>query len=169
VTALASLDDLPWHCICVGSVERAPQYAADVRKLTYDFGLATRIVFTGECDGATLDRFYDQASVFVLPSRYEGYGMVLTEALARGLPVVSTTGGAIPDTVPSTASVLVAPGDVVGLADALRGVLAEPHGGQRRAHLSAAAREHARCLPDWSSASRGFADALRSLTPDGDV
>ncbi|MEE2638217.1 MAG: glycosyltransferase family 4 protein [Acidobacteriota bacterium] len=169
VTALADLDDLPWHCICVGSLERAPRYAADVQRLARARGLGSRIVFAGECDTDTLGRFYREASLFVLPSHYEGYGMVLTEALARGLPVVSTTGGAIPDTVPAAASVLVPPGDEMALADALRGVIAGSEGADCRERLGVAARQHARSLPDWSAASRGFADAVRELTPDGDV
>ena len=63
-------------------------------------GLAERIAFVGECDASALARAYGSATLFVLPSHYEGYGMVLVEALAHGLPIVSTTGGAIPDTVP---------------------------------------------------------------------
>ena len=73
--------------------------------------MGERVEFVGECDEAALNALYDESSVFVLPSYFEGYGMVLTEALARGLPIVSTTAGAIPDTVPPEAGVLVAPGD----------------------------------------------------------
>ena len=95
--------------------------------------------------------------------------MALTDALARGLPVVSTTGGAIPYTVPREASVLVPPGDYPALAEALRRLLAEGTGARRRTELACAARRHAQVLPDWTQATRAFADAVLELTPDGDV
>jgi glycosyltransferase involved in cell wall biosynthesis len=93
--------------------------------------------------------------------------MALAEALARGLPVVSTTGGAIPYTVPSGAGVLVAPGDDRALADALRLLLSEPGAADRRAELAATARRYGRTLPSWDEAIAEFAKAVLELTPDG--
>ena len=101
--ALARLAALPWRCVCAGSLERDPGYAAEVTAFARETGLGDRLRFAGECGAAELDRLYHRASLFVLPSYYEGYGMALAEALARGLPVVSTTGGAIPHTVPADA------------------------------------------------------------------
>ena len=167
--ALARLAALPWHCVCAGSLERDPDYAAQVTAFAHGAGLADRLRFAGECDAAELDRLYHRASLFVLPSYYEGYGMALADATARGLPVVSTTGGAIPHTVPADAGVLVAPGDEAALAGALRRLLVEPGGAERRRSLAAAARRHARRLPDWPEAARRFADAVLALTPDGNV
>ncbi len=167
--ALARLAALSWRCVCAGSLERDGGYAAEVTAFVRESGLAGRFRFAGECGAAELDRLYHRASLFVLPSYYEGYGMALAEALARGLPVVSTTGGAIPDTVPADAGALVAPGDETALADALRRLLAEPGGAGRRRTLAAAARRHADELPDWPEAVRRFAEAILTLTPDGDV
>ena len=133
--------------------------------------------FPGECAPARLSDLYEGASIFVLPSHYEGYGMVLAEALVRGLPVVSTTGGAIPHTVPDGVGVLVPPGDEAALAAALGQLLSpsEDRAGQghgqggreRRATLAAAARRHAASLPDWEQAARAFAEATLELAPDG--
>ena len=173
VRALAQLREASWSCVCAGSLTRAPAYARAVQDAARTCGLDERISFPGECDPNTLDDLYDGSSLFVLPSHYEGYGMALTDALARGLPIVSTTGGAIPHTVPAEAGVLVPPGDDTALAKALGSLLsvgsnrAIHDGRARRAILAAAARRHAACLPDWDRAARAFADATLELAPDG--
>jgi len=169
IRALSGVRDLPWTCVCVGSLDRATGFAAMVRGLTRETGLEGRVRFFGECQPDRLDDLYHHASLFVLPSHYEGYGMALTDALARGLPVVSTTGGAIPHTVPRDASVLVPPGDGAALAEALRNLLVDGMGARRRTELACAARRHAQLLPDWTQAAQAFADAVLELTPDGDV
>jgi glycosyltransferase involved in cell wall biosynthesis len=128
-----------------------------------EVGLADRIEFPGECRDQALEDLYRGASLFVLPSYYEGYGMALTEALARGLPVVSTTGGAVPHTVPGAASILLPPGDDASLADALGHLLAGTAGAGRRAKLASAARQHALKLPSWDRAAGTFAKAVLEL------
>ena len=167
VRALARIRALPWSCVCAGSLDRDPAFAraliADVRAA----GLEERIEFPGELGEVVLDDLYHGASLFVLPSHYEGYGMAYTEALVRGLPVVGTTGGAVPYTVPSSASILVRPGDDAALADALGHLLAGSAGAARRARLATAARQHAIKLPGWDRAVGGFARALLELTADG--
>ena len=175
VAALARLRDLRWSCVCAGSLERAPGHVRRVRALVEEHGLARRIRFAGECRRPELERIYAGSSMFVLASHYEGFGMVLTEALARGLPVVSTTGGAIPDTVASDAAVLVPPGDERALAGAI-GSLLDPDGAavdgaggagaRRRAVLAAAARRQAAGLSDWDTAVRVFEEHLLSLAPE---
>ena len=173
VRALARLREAPWSCVCAGSLARAPAYASAVQEQARQAGLAERIQFLGECDSSTVDNLYDSSSLFVLPSHYEAYGMVLTEAMARGLPVISTTGGAIPHTVPAGVGVLLPPGDDRALAEALDGFLSDSPSGstkgasQRRAELAAAARRHATGLPDWEQAARAFAEATLELTPPG--
>ena len=101
------------------------------------------------------------ASLFVLPSHYEGYGMAYAEALARGIPVVGTTGGAIPDTVPGYAGVLVPPGDVDALTEALEGLLVAP---DRRETLAEGARMYARELPSWGDQAGRFLEAVSDLS-----
>ena len=169
VHALSRIRDLRWTCVCAGSLDRVPGYAALVRGLTRERGLVGRVRFPGECEPDRLDDLYHHASLFVLPSYYEGYGMALTDALARGLPVISTTGGAIPQTVPRDASVLISPGDDSALAEALHRLLTDERGARCRAALAAAARRHARKLPNWTQAAHAFAEAMLELIPDGDV
>ncbi len=165
--ALARLADLKWSCVCVGSLERDPAYARRVQDDVAALGLGARVRFTGERSDGEVEELYRSASVFALASHHEGYGMALTEALARGLPVVTTTAGAIPDTVPVDAGVLVPPGDDRAFASALRSLLApDPEGRSRREELAAAARRHAARLPDWRDCARAFAQALDELIPD---
>ena len=167
IRALARITALEWICLCAGSLTRAPGYVRMVLELAHRSGLACRIQFAGECRREDLDELYHSSSLFVLPSRYEGYGMALAEAMARGLAIVSTTGGAIPHTVPPEAGVLVPPGDDRALAEALAGLLSDVDGAQRRSALGSAARDHARRLPGWDHAVRTLATAIRELAPDG--
>ena len=96
----------------------------------------------------------------MLASHFEGYGMAYAEAIAHGLPIVGTTGGAIPQTVPSSASRLVPPGNVDALAKALREVMESE--AARRA-LAAGARAAAAALPSWAQCGEKFARVLDEL------
>jgi glycosyltransferase involved in cell wall biosynthesis len=162
VAALAKTRELDWTCVCAGSLERDRAYACGVLAAVARDSLADRVEFVGERKGEELEALYHGASAFVLASYYEGYGMALADALAHGLPVVSTTGGAIPFTVPADACVLVPPGDVDAFAGALRSLL-DPTSG-RRAELTQAALRHARRLPTWRAAVETFAHAVDALT-----
>lgn len=168
VRALDRIRDLPWSCIVAGSTTRDRRYADHVAQEIRGRGLEDRIRLVGELGSDALDRAYHRASVFVLPSHYEGYGMALTEALARGLPVVSTTGGAIPWTVPEAAGLLVPPGDVDALARALASVLSPDRGAaEALERLRAAARAQVQSLPTWDEAVSGFVRAVADLAgPD---
>jgi glycosyltransferase involved in cell wall biosynthesis len=161
--ALGELTDLEWHLTCVGSVERDPACAQAIAAALDRLGLRERVRLVGERAEADLAPFYDRADVFVLASYHEGYGMVLTEALARGLPVIATRAGAIPDTVPADAGLLVPPGDPQALAAALRQVMTEAG---LRPRLIAGARAARRDLPGWNDAARAFAAELAGLTGD---
>jgi glycosyltransferase involved in cell wall biosynthesis len=157
VAALSRLAGLPWRLGCAGSLERDAPHAAAVQAAVRHAGLTDRIRFFGEIDEPTLLRHYDRADLFVLPSHHEGYGMALAEASARGLPIVSTTGGAIPETVPAGAGLLVRPGDIDALTEALRRLLTDPAArlAMREAGLAARAR-----LPGWPAQAAAFAREL---------
>jgi glycosyltransferase involved in cell wall biosynthesis len=160
VAALAEVADLHWICTIVGSRERDAVAAALVREAIARHGLADRIVLAGEV--ADLSAQYEGADIFALASLYEGYGMVFAEALQYGLPVIATTGGAIPEVVPPSAGILVAPGDVPALAAALRRLIAEP---RARRRFAAGAREAAMALPRWEETARQVAAALQAIAP----
>jgi glycosyltransferase involved in cell wall biosynthesis len=155
--ALARLAALDWRLVCVGSPERDPACAAAIGVALERLDLRPRVELAGERGEAEIGLYYDRADLFVLASYHEGYGMVLAEALARGLPVIATQAGAIPDTVPDGAGLLVPPGDPEALAAALRRVMTEP---QLRAALMAGARAVRGGLPGWDDAARTFAAEL---------
>jgi glycosyltransferase involved in cell wall biosynthesis len=160
VAALATLADLPWRLTIVGDCTRDAAAAERLRQAITGARLDDRVILAGAVAQEQLDAHYGAADVFVLPSRHEGYGMAFAEAIAHGLPVVGTTAGAIPETVPAGAGVLVPPGDAGELAVALRRLIADD---RVRATLASAARAAAAGLPSWADAAKTFAGAIRAV------
>ncbi|RMH70817.1 MAG: glycosyltransferase family 1 protein [Gemmatimonadetes bacterium] len=156
VDALARLKAYDWHFTAAGSLTMEPQTVERLRTQIKKQGLSHRIHLTGAVSPAKLRGIYRQSDLFVFPSLYEGYGMALAEAISAGLPVVSTTGGAIPFTTRG-AAVLVPPGDVEALAEALRLVLDQPEYRRRLAHLSQKVRPQ---LPTWQQSTNAFIEAV---------
>jgi glycosyltransferase involved in cell wall biosynthesis len=161
--ALAALRDRRWTLHCVGSTVRDAATTSALRALIAEHGLASRVYLHGELSADALEAMYARADVFVLASWYEGYGMALAEALAHGLPVVSTTGGAIAATVPADAGVLVPPGDAAALRTALARLLDDAGW---RAALAAGARAARERLADWPTAVARFAAALDAIAAE---
>jgi glycosyltransferase involved in cell wall biosynthesis len=158
VAALARLAHLRWRLVIAGDGGRSPE---TFRRLEADIAaldLADRITLLGAVSSEQLASLYQRCDLFVLPSRFEGYGMVFAEAIAHGLPVVGTTAGAIPQTVPDAASVLVPPDDVEALAAALRRLIEEP---TERERLAAAGR--AMRFPSWREQGTAFARLLENV------
>lgn len=161
VDALAGLQDRAWTLRCAGSLTRDAAAAEALRRTIAAHGLDERVRLLGEVDDAgALARLYAEADAFVLPSHYEGYGMVVTEALAHGLPVITTTGGALADTLPPAAGALVPPGDVPALHAALARLI-DDTGWRERA--AAAARQVGAALPGWDAAVARFERVLTAL------
>jgi len=157
IAALATLQDLPWRSTIVGSLARDPEVTANIRAAIAAHGLQDRVTLRGELDGADLHAAYVSADIFALASRHEGYGMVFAEALARGLPIVACAAGAVVDTVPAEAGLLVPPDDPAAFAAALRRVLSDS---SLRRQMSEAAWDHGRRLPTWSDTAAAVSEAL---------
>ncbi|TVP78744.1 MAG: glycosyltransferase family 1 protein [Gemmatimonadales bacterium] len=160
---LAELDAPPWSLDVVGSTEADPIYAARLRERAEQPDLASRIRIRGELPEAALEELRSQAHLAVHPALHEGWGIVLAEAMVRGLPVVTTTAGAIPDVVPPGAGARVPPGDPVALRAALVRFIVDREARRRAGEV---ARNHARNLPDWSTQARAFRTALEELRAD---
>jgi glycosyltransferase involved in cell wall biosynthesis len=162
--ALAGLADRDWACTAIGSHARDPEHAAALVAETHRLGLGERLCWPGEADAGGLVEAYHRADLFVLPSHFEGYGMVVTEALSRGLPVVTTTGGALVDTLPPGAGIAVPPGDAGALGEALA-AWCDDAGLRRR--LRRGARQARAALSDWDVAAERFAAALDAGDGEG--
>lgn len=153
IDALAPLVDLPWQARLVGGRDFDPAWSDALQQQVNRLQLQSRIHFVGAVDDLATE-FYN-ADLFVLPSRYEGYGMVFAEALAAGLPVIAARAGAVPDVVPDFASLLVPPDDTGALTVALRRLLTRD---DLRRQLKAGARRAAGNLPTWADTARRVAD-----------
>ena len=159
ISALASLPELPWRLTIAGDRTRCPSTAAQLDADIHGYGLENRVDVLGALSPQRVTELYLASDLFVLASHFEGYGMALAEAIAHGLPVVSTKAGAIPDTLPAGAALLVAPGDVTALAQALRELIGDPLKRRRLASNACAAAVE---LPTWEDSARRFAGAIES-------
>jgi len=157
VQALGQMADLDWHLDIVGATDREPACFGEVTELIAKHSLESRITFHGALPASELGQFYHSADIFVLASRYEGYGMAYTEALAHGLPVIGSGGGAVRQTLPEGASLYCETESVVHLTEALKRLIMSP---QERMNFAQAAREAANTLPTWADAAKLFASAL---------
>lgn len=162
VAALEGLADRPWRLTIVGADDRAPATTAALNMQIAAAGLSERIRLTGALGQAELDAAYAGADLFVMPSLFEGYGMVLTEALARGLPILCTTGGAAAQTAPDEAALKVPPGDVAASRAGLARLLDDRLERQRRAD---AAWRAAGTLPRWRRTATIVAEICAKVSP----
>ncbi len=160
--ALETISPLSWHCVCVGSLDRDPAFVDRLSRRVVDNGLGDRVSFTGPRTGADLDRSYAAADVLVLASRAETYGMVVTEALARGLPVIAADVGGLTEALGHAANgrrpgMLIPPDDAAAFAAALRAWLGDA---ELRGRLRRAACERRVSLFPWSRTASVIADVL---------
>ena len=143
------LAELRWTCTFVGALVRPVPFTHP------------GIRFVGPLTGRDLDAAYARADLLVLPSRAETYGMVVTEALARGLPVLAAAVGGVPDALGTAGGerpgILVPPDDPVALAAALRSWLT---GDALRERLRAAARARRATLRTWARTARRLSEVL---------
>lgn len=163
--ALAGLASLNWRCRCVGGLDHDASFAAAMRRAARRDRIDDRVRFTGPLAGARLDAAYGASDVLVHPARTEGFGMVVTEALAHALPVITTTAGGLPGALGTTVDgerpgLLVPPGDVAALRGALAAWLTDV---DLRGRLRTAARARRGELRSWRGTAQRVAAVLRSV------
>ncbi len=149
IDALQGLSHLPWTARFAGGAHYDPAWAKYLQNKVCGAGLADRIEFLGALDDLSAE--YQQADLFVLPSRYEGYGMVYAEAIAHGLPVVATQCGAATTLIPHTAGRIIPVADHDALTQALRELLSDS---TLRAQLQKGAQQAAGQLPQWQHSAQ---------------
>jgi glycosyltransferase involved in cell wall biosynthesis len=160
--ALAMVADEPWHCDGVGALDRDACFVARLRGELAARGLADRLLLAGPRTGADLAAAYAAADLLVLPTRGETYGMVVTEALARGIPVLATEAGGLPEALGrgpdgTPPGLLVPPGDPAALAGALRRWLGDA---DLRERLRRSARGRRGSLSGWPVTAETIAKVL---------
>ncbi|MCX8101435.1 MAG: glycosyltransferase family 4 protein [Geminicoccaceae bacterium] len=159
VRALARLQHLPWRLEVVGALDRSAEALSALHRAIAETGLGDRVVLAGELVGEALEAAFDRADLFVSASGYEGYGMALAEALARGLPIVAVAGGAVADWLPAEAALSVPPEEEDALPDALARAIGDP---ALRARLREGAIAARAKLPRWEEQVRRAEAVLRA-------
>jgi glycosyltransferase involved in cell wall biosynthesis len=155
--ALAAFPDRRWRLRCAGSLDRDPALVDSLVALLRREGIENRVELVGDLDAERLAVEYDRADLFVLSTLYEGFGMAVAEALARGLPVVSTATGNIAALVGDEAGIVVAPGDQAAFTDAVTRAVSDP---ELRGRLAAGARRVRDELPTWEDSAAAMERAL---------
>lgn len=158
IDALARLQHLEWRARFVGGMDFDPAWTTHLKRKVEAYGLGQRITFVGNVDDSANE--FASADVFVLPSLFEGYGMAFAEALSFGLPIIAARAGAVPDVVPESAGILIAPNDSNALADALQTLLTDA---SLRTQLQAGAQAAAHHLPDWAHSARLVANLIETI------
>ena len=165
LAALAKIADLPWRCTCVGSLDRDPGFVELLRRQIRADGIEHRVRFAGPRTGGGLATAYASADLLVLASHAETYGMVVVEALARGIPVVATAVGGLPEALGHATGghqpgLLVASSDAGAFAAALRDWLLDAG---LRDQLRHAAHDRRKALTDWSTTARRVSTILSAV------
>ena len=165
VSALATVSDRRWTCVVVGSLDRDPDFVRVVRHRLEQAGLSERVLLAGPLTGDRLADAYASADLLLLPSRLESYGMVATEAIARGVPVIASRVGGLPDTLAagprgSRPGLLVPAADPTALGAAVRRWLEDR---DLRARLRRAAVDRRRTLAGWGSTTDTIDRVLRRV------
>jgi glycosyltransferase involved in cell wall biosynthesis len=162
LTALAPLRDRDWHLDVVGSLERDPDYVEDIRRRARTLDLAERLTLHGTFDGSLLTGKYARCQLLVVPSSYEGFGIVYLEAMSFGLPVIANMAGATHEIVRhESTGFLVQPGDTVSLGRQLERVMDDP---ELLARMSLASLEAFRDHPTWETSMEKVSGFLADLS-----
>lgn len=163
-TVLSALGQVPedqWTLTVVGSLTNDPAYVSHVRALAQRLGIASRIRFTGSLDNLEVTAILARSNLLVVPSSFEGYGIVYAEAMRWGVPVIaSTAGGACEIVEHGITGALIPPGDVDALAWWVNSLTSDR---ARLESLSLAANERTKTQPTWSESTAAIRGFLQSI------
>jgi glycosyltransferase involved in cell wall biosynthesis len=156
IEAVDRLAGLNWQLVIAGDCKRDHGTVSELTAMIARKRLERRVCIAGSVSDRELGELYRDAHIFVLASRFEGYGMAYAEAVAHGLPIIGTRTGAIPDTVPPGAGILVPSDDAAALGTALRSMISYGWLRERCAGVARAAP-----MPTWDAAAQAFLDVFQ--------
>ncbi|MCJ7833169.1 MAG: glycosyltransferase family 4 protein, partial [Deltaproteobacteria bacterium] len=139
-----------------------PKKDGRIVKLIRDLGIGHRVTFTGRIDNGNFVRTYARATMAVIPSLYEGFGLPAGEAMACGVPVISTSGGALPEVV-GDAGLVIPPADFMALAEAIKELLDNP---DKARTLGEAGLKRVHQFFTWEKAAQATVEAYRETIHD---
>jgi glycosyltransferase involved in cell wall biosynthesis len=160
IDALADLTEMPWSCTIAGSRTTFPAFAERLARRAEEAGISGRVRLPGVLREDELHRAYRSADLIVAPSRTESHGLGIADALSRGIPVLASDVGGIPDAVAGRAAILVPPGDVDAWSRMLGRWMTDP---ELRARLKRAALRGRGDLPRWRDAAARVAETLEAV------
>ena len=160
IKALFELTKIDWRLTIIGPQHFDRHLFETLKTLAHDLKISNRITFLDALNEDELEAQYQSADIFALASRYEGYGMAYAEAIVRGIPVIGTTAGAIPDTVPAACGILAKPDHVESFKDALRKIMTDE---TVRGSLGKNAIASEPSFPTWRGSAEKFAMHLKEL------
>lgn len=161
IDALAGLgSQAEWSCTIAGSLTAFPDFARGLARRAADAGIDDRVALTGVLGDRELGRAYQRADLFVAPSRTESYGLAIADALRRGIPVLASRVGGIPETVAGRAAVLIPPDDPRAWRESLSQWMTDPG---LRARLKDHAQRGRAGLPRWTDTVAGVAETLAGV------
>jgi glycosyltransferase involved in cell wall biosynthesis len=162
LTALAPLRDRDWHLDVVGSLDSDPGYVEDIRRRARMLDLVERLTLHGTLEGNLLAEKYATSQLLVMPSSYEGFGIVYLEAMSFGLPVIANMAGAVDEIVRhESTGFLVHPGDTWSLGRQIERVMDDR---ELLARMSLASLEAFRDHPTWRSSMEKISAFLTDLS-----
>ena len=155
LAALAKLIDLKWEITIVGDGSQLEE----LEQMAFSLGIQDRIYFAGWRSHDELIHYYQEANLFVFPSRHEGMPNALLEAMSSGLPAIATRIAGNEELILDRHSgLLIPPNDIEALTDALRELLTKE---DLRRKMGTAAREHIAHSYSWKMTAQAYLDLLK--------
>jgi glycosyltransferase involved in cell wall biosynthesis len=134
-----------------------PKKNGTVKRLVAELGIEDIVYFTGRIQNEEFASYYSKATIAVVPSLYEGFGLPAAEAMACGVPLISTSGGALPEVV-GDAGIIVPPADALALAKEITFLF---NNSDQRKKMAQAGIERVNSIFNWSKAAGEMVEVYR--------
>jgi glycosyltransferase involved in cell wall biosynthesis len=153
VHALADMQQYAWSLSMYGIPEFDTDYVQSIKKTIDEAGLAKRVLMHKQVSGDELNAAYLRTDLFILPSLFENFSMALNDALIHGIPVITTTAGGIPFSVPKSMGLFISPGSQGELKQAIKELLTNS---SLYKHLYRSASQYYKTANTWENSIHRF-------------